>query len=86
MNSGDGFKCISQVLNNKKPCQERECRYWLDFPDDYNCTHICIQKHGSLKLQQIGDRLKITAARVKQIEQESLKKMSKNKAILRIQE
>lgn len=39
-----------------------------------------------MKLQDIGDRLNITAARVKQIEQETLKKMSKKRSVLKVLE
>jgi len=86
MNLKSDFKCILKVLDNNLPCGESECRHWINFKEDLNCTHICIRKHGALKLQEIGNRLYLSAARIKQIEQETLKKISKNKAITRFKE
>lgn len=85
MNDED-FSCIGRVQKSKEGCKDCECRYWIDYNEDLNCTHIAIQKHGALKLQEVGDRLKVTAARIKQLEQESLKKISKSRIALRILE
>ena len=71
------MKCIEETYETKEPCGKENCRFWIDYLSDLNCTHIAIYKHGSLKLQEIGDRLNLTAARIKQLEEISLRKMSK---------
>jgi hypothetical protein len=78
------LKCINDVVDANEACKNCECRHWIEYPDDLNCVHVTVQKHGSLKFQDIGERLNVSAARIKQIEQESLKKISKNKSLLRI--
>lgn len=86
MKSKENFKCIDNILQKKESCCEETCRYWIDYQPDLNCTHICVKIHGALKLQEIGDRLNVTAARIKQIEEGTLKKLMKKKLILRSQE
>ena len=41
-------------------------------------------KNGDMKLEQIGERLHLTAARIKQVEQEVLSKLSKRKSFFKI--
>ncbi len=77
------MKCYTKCQNEKKCCEVRECRLWLDYPQDLNCTEIAVQKEGSLTLTKIGDRLKLTASRVKQIENKALATVSKSHPQLR---
>jgi len=76
--------CIDEVLEFKLPCLNDKCRYHLNFSSDLNCAHIAIMKNGAMKLQEVGDRMHLTAARIKQIEQETLKKMSKRSSLLKV--
>lgn len=76
--------CINETVKSKSPCQQKDCRYHIEYSKELNCCHISIMKNGSLKLQEVGDRLNITAARVKQIEEETLLKISKKKSLLKI--
>jgi len=55
----------------------------MDYPQDLNCVEITVQKEGSLTLTKIGDRLKLTASRVKQIENKALARVSKTHPQLR---
>jgi hypothetical protein len=71
------IKC--QELNVKCPC--KECRLWIDFEDDLNCTLIAVDEHGSMTLREIAERLGVSFARVKQIETKALQKI-KNTNIL----
>jgi len=80
------LQCINDVEKSQEACKNCECRHWIDYEKDLNCVHVSIYKHGPLKLQEVGDRLQVTAARIKQIEQESIKKLYKNKLALRILE
>lgn len=79
-------KCISDVVKEKKSCCDKECRYWINYEEDLNCTHVCIQKNGEMKLHEIGKRLHLTIARINQIERATLKKISKNKSLVVLEE
>ena len=80
------MECIDKVKSARLPCQNDECRFHLDYPKDLNCTHIAIEKNGEMKLEQIGERLHVTIARIKQICDASLKKLSKKKLLKVYQE
>ena len=71
--------CAKKCMNNNKSCQERECRYWIDYKDDVNCTFVAIHNHGSMTLRQVAERTGVTFARIKQIEQKLLKKLGSKK-------
>ena len=76
--------CARQCLQDKKECANSECRLFIDFKEEYNCCLISIRENGDMTLREIGDRLGISFARVKQIESAALLKMKKKKAILEI--
>ena len=69
------MNCYDECKKNKKPCKVKECRLWIDYPKDLNCTEIAVQKNDKLVFREIGDRLKLTPSRVKQIETGALKKL-----------
>ena len=76
-------KCKIGVVLTKKPCEECECRQWMDYKDDLNCTLIAVDKHGPLNLRQIGERLGISFVRVKQIQDAALAKIAAKNTRLR---
>jgi hypothetical protein len=82
MRSFDGLKaCARECMSKKKECRQKECRMFIDFEEDYNCSLIAIYENGPMTLRQIGDRLGISFARVKQIETVALSKMKGNSLI-----
>ena len=78
--------CIDETLNLNLPCLNNKCRYYLEFPKDLNCTHIAIAKNGKMKLEQIGERLQLTSARIKQIENDAIANFKKKSYLLRVLE
>ena len=73
------MKICAEVCNkDNKCCDNKECRMWIDYEEDLNCTEIAIKKNGSMTLKQVGDRLGISYVRVTQIEKDALKKVQKN--------
>jgi len=70
------MNCYDECRKKKKCCQVKECRLWIDHSEDLNCTEIAVQKNDKLVFREIGDRLKLTPSRVKQIESAALKKLS----------
>ena len=78
----DGLRaCSRRCLQDKKECAEAECRLFIDYKEEFNCCLISIRENGDMTLREIGDRLGISFARVKQIESAALIKMKKKKAI-----
>ena len=54
-----------------------DCRHHIQYPQDYNCTLVAVYENGSMTLREVAERLGISFARVKQIEQKALSKMKK---------
>ena len=78
----DGLRtCSRKCMKAKSACQETDCRMWVDFPQEYNCCLISIYENGSMTLREIGERLHISFARVKQIESGALAKIKKREGV-----
>ena len=78
----DGLRsCSRKCRKNKTSCSEIDCRHFINFEEEYNCCLISIYENGAMTLRQIGDRLGISFARVKQIETIALKKMKNSRLI-----
>lgn len=65
------YKC---KYNLEEECTKK-CRYWIDYPKEYNCCLFSIEKNGAMSLREVAERLKISYVRVKQIEDEILLKI-----------
>jgi hypothetical protein len=63
----------------KTECPVKECRMWIDFKNEYNCTLISIYENGPMTLREIAERSGISFARVKQIETKALVKIKNTK-------
>jgi hypothetical protein len=74
----DGLlECSRTCRKLKIPCPHQECRHWVEYPDDYNCTLVAVHEHGPLTLREVALRLQISFARVKQIESAALQKLKR---------
>lgn len=81
------MKCSKLCRELEVTCPVKECRYWLDYPEDYNCTFAAVAKNDKgMTLAEVGKRIHVTAARAKQIESEAIAKITSNsKALLALQ-
>jgi DNA-directed RNA polymerase specialized sigma subunit len=50
---------------------------WVDYEGDQNCSLVSIYHNGSMTLDEVSKRLKISLVRVSQIEKQALAKLSK---------
>ena len=66
--------CCNCCIVNDVGCPIEDCRHWIDYEDDLNCSLIAVEKHGTMTLREVSDRMGITFVRVKQIQEKSLKK------------
>jgi hypothetical protein len=79
---GDGLRaCSRKCIELKTACPVKDCRLWIDYPDENNCSLVSIYRNGQMTLRQIAERSGISFARVKQIETKALNKI-KNLKIL----
>ena len=78
------MKCVEKCVNSNRKCKKKECRYWIDYDDDLNCTYVAIRKNGRMTLREVADRQGITFARVQQIEKVALEKIAKRFGDLKI--
>jgi DNA-directed RNA polymerase sigma subunit (sigma70/sigma32) len=70
-------QCVRECLERNYECDKNECRMWLDFEEDFNCSLIAIHKHGEMTLEQVGERIGVSFVRIRQIEQLALQKVKK---------
>jgi len=68
-------QCSLDCIKTEKPCKYKECRHHIEFEDEYNCTLVSIYENGPMTLRQVGDRIGVSFARIKQIEEKALKKI-----------
>lgn len=78
----DGLRqCSRKCMELKTVCPNQECRLWIDFKNEYNCTLISIYENGPMTLREIAERSGISFARVKQIETKAIGKIKNTKIL-----
>lgn len=70
-------ECSKQCLGTGHSCSKEECRMWIDYPDDQNCTLVSIYQNGAMTLEEVAKRMKVSFVRISQIEKQAIKKLSK---------
>jgi len=70
------MKCAEECKENEVSCFSKTCRYWMEYPEDLNCSLICAQRNGPLTLQEVSKRIGVSYVRVKQIQDKALKKIN----------
>ncbi len=71
-------KCFEKCLDDNINCPFKQCRYWIDYSPEMNCSLISIEKNGCLTLKEVATRLNISHVRVKQIQDRALEKIRKD--------
>ena len=75
---GNGLlKCSQKCMELKKACPVRDCKHWIEYQQEYNCSLVSIYENGPMTLRQIAERLHLSFARIKQIETKALAKIKK---------
>ncbi len=70
-------ECSEKCVQHSVECPFKECKNWIDHTEDYNCDLIAIKKNGPMTLRQVADRLGVSFVRIKQIEDNAVKKIKK---------
>ena len=71
------MKCVEMCVTRQMLCKEKECKFWIDYPEDLSCALLSIEKHGAMPLVEVGKRLGVSHVRIKQIQDKAIKKMNK---------
>ena len=69
------MKCHEICQNADKCCTYNDCRQWIDYEEDLNCTLVAVNRHGNMTLREIGKRLSLSFVRIKQIQDKALFKL-----------
>lgn len=72
------MNCDERCEKTNVPCEQSDCRHFIEYEDDLNCVLVCIRKHGPLTLEEASKRLGVSYVRVKQIEEKALSKIKSN--------
>ena len=73
-------ECSAKWVELGVSCPIKDCKEWIDYEKDMNCTSIAIAKHGNMTLREIADRLHVSFVRIKQIEDKTLEKIERSLA------
>jgi hypothetical protein len=73
-------KCARTCVKDKKACDNQECRLWINYGDDLNCTLISVDNHGAMTLREIAKREGVSFVRIQQIEKKATAKLKKKLA------
>lgn len=73
----DTTRCREECISEALSCENKNCRHWIEYDQDYNCSLIAIGKNGAMTLDEISKRLGLSLVRIKQIEEAALNKVKK---------
>ena len=68
--------CADICMKTGQRCDKKDCRQWLDFEEDLNCTLVAVRKNGKMSLREVADRLGVSFVRVKQIQDKAVEKLT----------
>ena len=71
-------ECCKCCEKHQVSCPVKDCKYWINYEEDMNCTLIAVDKHGNLTLREVADRMGVSFVRIKQIEDKATKKLFAN--------
>ena len=77
MKSNGLLRCLKKCQETKTSCPNQDCRHWIEYQEEYNCSLVSIYENGPMTLRQIAERLHLSFARIKQIETKALLKIKK---------
>ena len=69
--------CKDVCKDKEIACPIKDCRQWIDYEEDLNCTLIAVDKHGKMTLREVAERLGVSFVRIKQIETKAKEKLFK---------
>ena len=75
-------ECCNTCVKSEVSCPVTDCRMWIDYKEDLNCTLVAVEKHGKMTLREVAKRLGVSFVRIKQIQDKAAKHLGKNRKLL----
>lgn len=73
----NNFKsCTEACTKLNVSCPNKECRNWINYEEELNCTLITVERNDKMTLRDVAKRLNCSFVRVKQLEESALEKMN----------
>ena len=74
------MKCFEIYKECSTPCEKKDCRQWIDYKDDLNCTIVAISNNNEepMTLREVAVRIGVSFVRIKQIEDKIYKKLKES--------
>ena len=72
------MSCDERCEKTNVPCEQFDCRHFIEYEDDLNCVLVCARKNGPLTLEEVSKRLGVSYVRIKQIEEKAFTKIKSN--------
>lgn len=77
-------ECARNCAKSNKVCKISDCRMWINYKDDLNCTLITVGKSkDSMTLEEVAKRMNLSIVRIKQIQDKAVEKLRKNAPLLK---
>ena len=68
--------CFEVQEKWRLPCDQTECRNFMNFEEDLNCAVVCSRKHeNGLSLREVAERMGVSFPRISQIEHAAFNKL-----------
>ena len=67
--------CAKICMDSEIGCPIQDCKHWIDYEKESNCSLGSIYINGNMSLHQIGERLDLSFVRISQIEKKALKRL-----------
>jgi hypothetical protein len=74
-------ECAKDCVRENKSCERTDCRMWINFKDDLNCTLVCVNKHGKMTLNEVAKRMDLSIVRIKQVQDKAIQKLKKKSSL-----
>jgi hypothetical protein len=68
--------CVDACTKLNVSWPNKDCRKWINYEEDLNCSLITIDKNDDLTLRDVAKRLNCSFVRVKQLEEGALNKLN----------
>ena len=69
------MRCLEACKKLNTTCPVKDCRYWIEYKDDLNCTFESINKNDAMTLREVAERIGVSYVRIKQIEDKVIDKI-----------
>ena len=69
--------CAKTLIKYDVGCPCEDCRLWIDYEQDQNCTLVAVKNQKTMTLREVADRMGISFVRVKQIQDKACAKIVK---------